>query len=104
MRIGFDISQTGNNSKAGCGYYAQSLFSSLKKVEDAKKKIVALPSFGDFYFDQQFQTQINSKKHELFEYGPTHLNLKEASDYWNSEKPRKGSALPGARTRDSRRR
>jgi len=84
MRIGFDVSQTGSTSKAGCGFYAQSLIACLIKKTQLLYQIVILPSFGDFYFDEQFQNQANSKVEGHLELGPTHANVKEAGQFWNS--------------------
>lgn len=85
MRIGFDISQTGSESRAGCGYYAQSLFHALvTNDKNNENAVVALPSFGDFYFDQQFQLQCDQQFDKRFEFGPTHQSIAEAREFWNS--------------------
>ena len=49
MRIGFDVSQTGNN-KAGCGYLAYSLGQTLAKI-DMQNEYLMYPTFGNFFFD-----------------------------------------------------
>jgi glycosyltransferase involved in cell wall biosynthesis len=85
MKIAFDISQTGNSAKAGCGYYAQSLFANFFNEESfSRSEIIALPSFGDFYFDQELQNQINSNQNLEFKCGPTHANIQEARNFWTS--------------------
>jgi len=49
MKIGFDISQTGQN-KAGCGYFADSLVLALKEV-DSDNEYILYPHFGVSYWD-----------------------------------------------------
>src|SRR3989442_2495740 len=54
MRIGFDVSQTGR-LKAGCGYFADSLIRGLSEI-DATNEYLLYPTFGDFYFDPEWDT------------------------------------------------
>jgi len=49
MKIGFDISQTGNN-KAGCGYFADSLIQALTKL-DRQNEYILYPHFGTSFWD-----------------------------------------------------
>ena len=49
MRIGFDISQTGGN-KAGCGYFADSLFLALSDL-DTENEYILYPHFGTTFWD-----------------------------------------------------
>jgi len=49
MKIGFDISQTGNN-KAGCGYFADSLIQTLI-CRYTENKYVLYPHFGTSFWD-----------------------------------------------------
>ena len=49
MRIGFDISQTGNN-KAGCGYFADSLIQALTDL-DCQNEYILYPHFGTSFWD-----------------------------------------------------
>ena len=51
MRIGFDISQTGNN-KAGCGYFADCLIQALTAM-DSEDKYILYPYFGTSFWDPQ---------------------------------------------------
>jgi glycosyltransferase involved in cell wall biosynthesis len=51
MRIGFDISQTGED-KAGCGYFAGSLGNSLLKKDHANKYLL-YPYFGTSFWDDR---------------------------------------------------
>ncbi len=49
MKIGFDISQTGNN-KAGCGYFADSLLCALADL-DGENEYILYPHFGTTFWD-----------------------------------------------------
>jgi len=49
MKIGFDISQTGDN-KAGCGYFADSLIQALIR-HDTSNEYVLYPHFGTSFWD-----------------------------------------------------
>jgi glycosyltransferase involved in cell wall biosynthesis len=49
MKIGFDISQTGNN-KAGCGYFADSLIQALTSA-DRENEYILYPHFGTSFWD-----------------------------------------------------
>lgn len=49
MKIGFDVSQTGNN-KAGCGYFADSLIQALTEV-DCENEYILYPHFGTSFWD-----------------------------------------------------
>jgi glycosyltransferase involved in cell wall biosynthesis len=49
MRIGFDVSQTGQ-AKAGCGYLADSLIRQLVEI-DANNEYVLYPTFGNGVWD-----------------------------------------------------
>lgn len=51
MKIGFDISQTGNN-KAGCGYFADSLIQALIDL-DRENEYVLYPRFGTSFWDPE---------------------------------------------------
>jgi len=51
MKIGFDISQTGNN-KAGCGYFADSLIQALTDL-DCQNQYILYPHFGTSFCDPE---------------------------------------------------
>jgi glycosyltransferase involved in cell wall biosynthesis len=51
LRIGFDISQTGNN-KAGCGYFADSLILGLINI-DQENTYFLYPYFGSSFWDPE---------------------------------------------------
>jgi glycosyltransferase involved in cell wall biosynthesis len=81
MKIGFDVSQTGEG-KAGCGYFAASLIRALIDVAP-ENEYVLFPSFGDFYFDPSIQFRRTHSGNNI-DYGPDHNSAKEAADFWNS--------------------
>jgi len=49
MKIGFDISQTGEG-KAGCGYFADSLVQAMTKI-DQENEYILYPHFGTTFWD-----------------------------------------------------
>ena len=53
MRIGFDISQTGNN-KAGCGFFADSLILALTEI-DRENEYILYPNFGTTFWDPKWK-------------------------------------------------
>jgi glycosyltransferase involved in cell wall biosynthesis len=81
MRIGFDISQTGE-SKAGCGYLAYSLIRALAAI-DQENEYLQYPTFGDFYFDPEWKRSIQPVKQKNFRMGLAHNNLEEVRKFWN---------------------
>lgn len=50
MRIGFDVSQTGDR-KAGCGYVADGLVTHLVDLAAAEDELILYPTFGDGVWD-----------------------------------------------------
>jgi glycosyltransferase involved in cell wall biosynthesis len=81
MKIGFDISQTGNN-KAGCGYFADSLVHAIARL-DLENEYVLYQSFGDFFWDPQspeYAAHIESPK---FSTVHLHPSLDEARTFWS---------------------
>lgn len=53
MKIGFDISHTGS-SKAGCGYFADSLIRHLATINPTDSYIL-YPTCGDLYWDPDWR-------------------------------------------------
>lgn len=80
MKIGFDISQTGN-SKAGCGFFAESLIHHLAQI-DHRNEYVLYPTFGDFFFDPH-NAHYQIKQNNM-QYGLRHSSLHQAHAFWNS--------------------
>jgi len=81
MKIGFDISQTGK-SKAGCGYFADSLIRSLAEI-DSENHYILYPTFGDMYWDPDWRSEICQIHRPNFKYGPGHKNFEVSKSFWN---------------------
>lgn len=81
MRIGFDVSQTGN-IKAGCGYFADSLIRNLALI-DHDNEYILYPTFGDFYFDSSMPIFCQIPQAN-FRYGLRHYFLDKAQDFWRN--------------------
>lgn len=80
MIIGFDYSQAGSG-KAGCGYFAYSLAHALAEID--KENIYYLyPTFGDFYWDEQWKTSIQPIAQPNFHLHIGHANLVESQSFW----------------------
>jgi len=82
MKIGFDISQTGDN-KAGCGYLAYSLIRALAEI-DTQNEYLLYPTFGDFYFDPNWPRTVVKLKQRNFHQWPGQSALKEARAFWGN--------------------
>ena len=80
MRIGFDVSQTGR-LKAGCGYFADSLIRSLSDI-DAKNEYLLYPTFGNFYFDPEWQTATVEVDGIRMRRGLAHETRDAAQAFW----------------------
>ena len=81
MRIGFDVSQTGR-LKAGCGYFADSLIRGLSEI-DAKNEYLLYPTFGDFYYDPDWQTTTVKVDGIRMRRGLAHETRDAAQAFWS---------------------
>jgi glycosyltransferase involved in cell wall biosynthesis len=81
MKIGFDISQTGN-SKAGCGYIAYSLIRAFAGIE-YPNEYLQYPTFGDFYFDYEWKKSIEFVRKNNFIRGLSHDQFEDVKNFWN---------------------
>ncbi|MDR3476677.1 MAG: glycosyltransferase family 1 protein [Gammaproteobacteria bacterium] len=81
MKIGFDISQTGN-SKAGCGFFADNLISHLAEW-DKKNQYTLYQTFGDHFWDSEYR-QTYAAKTPNFHYGLHHKNAVAAKKFWQA--------------------
>ena len=81
MRIGFDVSQTGR-LKAGCGYFADSLIRGLSDI-DAMNEYLLYPTFGDFYFDPEWQTTTVKVDGIRMGRGLAHETREAARAFWS---------------------
>jgi glycosyltransferase involved in cell wall biosynthesis len=81
MRIGFDISQTGS-TKAGCGYFADSLIKELAKI-DSGNQYVLYKTFGDSFWDP-CANDISGIHQANFKFGLKHSSLEAAQNFWQN--------------------
>ena len=86
MRIGFDISQTGQ-AKAGCGWFADSLIRHLAEI-DSRNEYLLYPSFGDLYWDAVGPAATIQIDKPNFRRGLSHSTIAEMQQFWRN---------PGAR-------
>lgn len=81
MKIGFDISQTGR-SKAGCGYFADSLIKELAKI-DQKNEYLLYKTFGDSFWDSHANETAKIEQAN-FKQGLKHHSLNAAQEFWRN--------------------
>ncbi|MHB1947176.1 MAG: glycosyltransferase family 4 protein [Gammaproteobacteria bacterium] len=81
MKIGFDVSQTGN-SKAGCGFFAENLIHHLSHI-DAQNQYYLYPTFGDHYWDNHFDATYRTQLSN-FHQGLKHTSICEAQRFWQT--------------------
>ena len=82
MRIGFDISQTGNG-KAGCGYFADSIIEQLARI-DLENEYILYPTFGNFFWDAEWKTSTRRVDHPKFRRAEGHATLDKARAFWSN--------------------
>ncbi len=82
MRIGFDISQTGQ-AKAGCGWFADSLIRHLAEI-DTQNEYILYPTFGDSYWDTEGPAATAQIDRPNFRRGLSHATLAEAQQFWRN--------------------
>ncbi len=82
MRIGYDVSQTGN-TKAGCGYMAYSLGKALASI-DSQNEYLLYPTIGDLFLDPNWAVATMQIDRPNFRRGLAHRNLEEAYPFWNN--------------------
>ena len=85
MRIGFDVSQTGRH-KAGCGYFAYSLITTLGEV-DAENEYILYPTFGDLYLDPDWPNATCQIKRPNSQRGLAHRTMEAAQHFWSKPPP-----------------
>jgi len=79
MKIGFDISQTGNG-KAGCGFFTENLIRHLAAL-DQQNHYTLYQTFGDHFWDNDFKQTYAIEKPN-FRYGLKHSSHEEAKKFW----------------------
>ena len=80
MRIGFDVSQTGQ-MKAGCGFFADALIQELAE-HDTENEYVLYPTLGDGFFDPDWSTSTRRIERRNFSRGMAHKTHEEARSFW----------------------
>ena len=81
MKIGFDVSQTGK-SKAGCGYFADSLIRHLAEI-DSENNYILYPTFGDLYWDPEWASGTCRIHRPNFQCTSGNKTLAAAKVFWN---------------------
>jgi len=81
VRIGFDISQTGN-SKAGCGFFSENLILNLAK-QSTDNQYILYPTFGDHFWDKDYNNTCRIQQSN-FSYGLNHSSINEAKYFWDN--------------------
>jgi glycosyltransferase involved in cell wall biosynthesis len=82
MRIGFDISQTGND-KAGCGFFADGLIRQLS-VDDRSNEYILYPAVGDFFWDPEAATKTFTADRPGFKRWKAPSTAEESRRFWSS--------------------
>jgi glycosyltransferase involved in cell wall biosynthesis len=82
MKIGFDVSQTGEG-KAGCGHFAESLIRSLSDI-DSQNQYILYPTFGDLYWDPRWASGTCRIPRANFHRGAGHLTFVTAQQFWRN--------------------
>lgn len=82
MKIGFDISQTGR-SKAGCGYFADSLINELAAI-DQENHYLLYPTFGNFFWDPHWESEVTRIHQPRFTLHHGHKTLAGSQHFWEN--------------------
>lgn len=82
MKIGFDVSQTGN-SKAGCGFYADTLVRQLL-IQNPTEQFFLYPTFGDTYWDPNHKEAIGKLDFDNCHYPVRFKTREDSFQYWSS--------------------
>lgn len=85
MKIGFDVSQTGK-SKAGCGYFADSLIRKLTEI-DSENEYLLYPTFGNHYWDPAWASETFQVPHPNFRRVPGPRTFEASKLFWDHPPP-----------------
>jgi glycosyltransferase involved in cell wall biosynthesis len=80
--VGFDVSQTGA-SKAGCGYFADSLMRSLAAI-DRDNQYVLYPTFGNGVWDAHWPRSTLQLAQPNVRRGIGHRSASELNEFWSN--------------------
>lgn len=83
MKIGFDISQTGNG-KTGCGFYADTLLRHLV-AQYQQDDFLLYSTFGNTYWDRDHQRHIERLTQPNCYYPIQFASKEESFQYWGSQ-------------------
>ena len=81
MKICYDVSQTGA-LKAGCGYFAHGLISTLADIGTANNYVLC-PAVGDLFWDPDCATATFDSPLENFRRLPAPRNFAESIEFWS---------------------
>jgi len=82
MRIGFDVSQTGQ-LKAGCGFYAYNLIRELAELDEANEYIL-YPAVGDLFWDPDCDGATFQTARANFKRAPAPKSFEESQRFWRN--------------------
>jgi glycosyltransferase involved in cell wall biosynthesis len=85
MRIGFDVSQTGQ-AKAGCGYYADSVIRQLVDI-DTDDDYLLYPTFGNGVWDPDWPKTVTQPKRPNVRVGSGHRTRDDLDVFWRTPPP-----------------
>ena len=80
MRIGFDISQTGNG-KAGCGYLAHSLIRAMERLR-MEHQFLLYPAVGDTFWDPDCRSSTYRPESPQMRRRPAPRDFSESLAFW----------------------
>jgi glycosyltransferase involved in cell wall biosynthesis len=80
VRIGFDVSQTGQG-KAGCGFFADSLVQSLAALDDTNEYVL-YPTFGTGWWDPDHARTTRRIARSGFRRGPEGMSHEQSLEFW----------------------
>jgi glycosyltransferase involved in cell wall biosynthesis len=85
MRIGFDISQTGNG-KAGCGFFADSMIVALTSIDETNEYIL-YPHFGTSFWDPDAKKATRKIELPNVSRKIVGMNFRDSMAFWQNSPP-----------------
>jgi glycosyltransferase involved in cell wall biosynthesis len=82
MRVGFDVSQTGQG-KAGCGYFADGLIRQLT-LQDSQNQFVLYSTVGDLFWDPAYATSTFASGRSDIERLTVATGFEESRRFWRN--------------------
>lgn len=84
MKVGFDVSQTGS-SKAGCGYFAESLIRHLAAI-DLENEYILYPAVGDVFWDPECGRETFSCNQKNFRRLAAPKSFEASQTFWRDSR------------------